>query len=157
MYKYIGIALLSTITVHSVSALAETNADELFKHPIGSEYTENHDPNLDKWREHELGILNKYTKYAQQQIDFINDTTKNIGQGKYNLISDNENFFHYMNESCKAISNYYAEDGISKFDKNLCDINLIKQRTSFIWEYFLHTHNGNIVDQPSSSMEYPDG
>lgn len=152
MYKYIGITLLSTLAVHSTSALAETNSDELFKHPIGSEYTEAHDPNLDKWREHELGILNEYTKYAQQQIDYVYESTKNFGKGKYNLDSDNKNWWNFVNSSCAGIVNFNAGDDMPVFDKNLCEINMMRQRTYFIWAYFLNGNNTSLLARPNTKL-----
>jgi len=152
MYKYIGIALLSTMAVYSASALAENNSDELFKHSIGSEYREVHDPNLDKWREHELGILNEYTKYAQQQIGYVYASTKNFGKGKYNLYLDNENWWNFVHSSCAGIVNYDAGDDMPSFDKNLCEINMMRQRTYFIWTYFLHGSNTPLLARPNTKL-----
>jgi len=158
MHKYIGIALLSCLIAYSQSALAVTDSNELFKHSIGSEYTENHDPNLEEWKAHELSILNKYTKYAQQQIssyyELTNDSSKK--RYNYNLVAENKNWSEYMDQACTNLSNYDPASSMHEWDRNLCEISMIRQRTYFIWGYFLHDSNGNILNKPNINLSFPE-
>lgn len=151
MNKYIGIALLSCLVAYSQSALAVTDSVDDFKHPIGSIYTLEHDNDLSKLRQHEVNILNNYTKSAQYQI---NNTTSSQ-EYRIDLSAENKLWFEYINKFCRDIGKQFSNGGLETWSRNLCEINLIRERTYFIWGYFLHLQPQDFLNKPDHQMEFP--
>jgi len=154
MNKYIGMALLSCLVAYSQSALADTSSTDDFKHPINSTYTFEHDNDLSKLRQHEMNILNNYTKSAQYQI---NNMPMSNSKDRIDLSAENKTWYSYINKFCGDIGRYSeggdGEGGVS--DKNLCEINLIRERTYFIWGYFLHFEKTDMLNKPDHQMVFP--